>query len=77
MATWGKRPVLELDLGIAIWFRILPDSGNRQGDGRLPQTGNEGISLKQLLQNKLLEHRQYINQYGQEMPEIQNWKWQE
>lgn len=44
---------------------------------RLPQTGDEGISLKQLLQNKLLEHRQYINQYGQDLPEIRNWQWKE
>lgn len=44
---------------------------------RLPQTGNEGISLQQFLQNKLVEHRQYINQYGQDLPEIRNWKWKE
>lgn len=44
---------------------------------RLPQTGNQGVSLKQLLQTKLLEHRQYINQYGQDLPEIRHWQWQE
>ncbi|POZ51483.1 phosphoketolase family protein [Methylovulum psychrotolerans] len=43
---------------------------------RLPQTGDLGISLKRDLKDKLVEHRLYINKYGQDMPEIRNWKWQ-
>jgi xylulose-5-phosphate/fructose-6-phosphate phosphoketolase len=31
--------------------------------------------LQQKLQARLLEHRQYINEHGQDMPEIRNWKW--
>jgi xylulose-5-phosphate/fructose-6-phosphate phosphoketolase len=42
---------------------------------RLPQTGGKGVSLKQLLQNKLVEHKQYIEKYGEDMPEIRNWLW--
>jgi len=42
---------------------------------RLPQTGNKGVYLKQRLQDKLVEHRQYINKNGQDMPEIREWKW--
>jgi xylulose-5-phosphate/fructose-6-phosphate phosphoketolase len=42
---------------------------------RLPQTGGKGVSLKQQLQNKLVEHKQYIEKYGQDMPEIRNWLW--
>jgi len=42
---------------------------------RLPQTGAKGQALKQELQAKLIEHRHYINQHGQDLPEIRNWKW--
>jgi xylulose-5-phosphate/fructose-6-phosphate phosphoketolase len=42
---------------------------------RLPQTGERGLTLKRQLKDKLIEHRQYINTYGEDMPEIRNWKW--
>ena len=42
---------------------------------RLPQTGDKGIYLKQQLKDKLIDHKQYIDKYGQDMPEIRNWKW--
>ena len=44
---------------------------------RLPQekTGSPGEYLKQQLHDKLVRHRSYINQYGEDMPEIRNWKW--
>jgi len=41
---------------------------------RLPH-GDQGRLLKQQLEVKLIEHQQYINQYGQDMPEILNWRW--
>jgi xylulose-5-phosphate/fructose-6-phosphate phosphoketolase len=42
---------------------------------RLPQIGDAGAQLKQILRDKLVEHRQYINANGQDMPEIRNWRW--
>ena len=42
---------------------------------RLPQTGSKGIHLKQMLQDKLIEHKEYIQANGEDMPEIRNWKW--
>ncbi|MBI5401190.1 MAG: phosphoketolase family protein [Candidatus Yonathbacteria bacterium] len=43
--------------------------------GRVPQFGSKGASLKQLMQDKLIEHETYINTHGEDMPEILNWKW--
>jgi xylulose-5-phosphate/fructose-6-phosphate phosphoketolase len=42
---------------------------------RLPQTGAQGIYLKEQLRDKLVEHRRYIRQNGEDMPEVRNWKW--
>ncbi len=42
---------------------------------RTPQTGAKGAYLKQRLQDKLVEHKQYIMQNGQDLPEIRDWKW--
>jgi xylulose-5-phosphate/fructose-6-phosphate phosphoketolase len=42
---------------------------------RVPKCGARGSFLRQQLQDKLVEHRQYINRYGQDMPEVREWKW--
>jgi xylulose-5-phosphate/fructose-6-phosphate phosphoketolase len=42
---------------------------------RVPRTGEKGIYLKQQLKDKLIEHKQYIDKYGEDLPEIRNWKW--
>ncbi|MBV5348647.1 phosphoketolase family protein, partial [bacterium] len=44
---------------------------------RLPQLGAEGEKLKHLMENKLSEHKKYIETHGQDMPEILNWKWKQ
>ena len=31
--------------------------------------------MKQQLKDKLIEHKQYIAEHGQELPEVRNWQW--
>ena len=42
---------------------------------RLPKTGDKGLYLKRRLEDKLIEHKQYICRHGQDMPEVRNWSW--
>jgi xylulose-5-phosphate/fructose-6-phosphate phosphoketolase len=42
---------------------------------RLPETGDTGLRLKQQLQDKLVEHKRYIAEHGEDMPEIREWSW--
>jgi xylulose-5-phosphate/fructose-6-phosphate phosphoketolase len=43
---------------------------------RVPKLKNVGGHFKQLLRNKLVEHKQYIHQHGIDLPEVLHWKWE-
>ena len=44
--------------------------------GLLPQLGNRGAYLVQSMKDKLVEHKQYIKENGQDLPEILSWTWE-
>jgi len=44
---------------------------------RLPQLGSRGAYAKQAIRNALIEHRQYINERGEDHPLVLGWKWGE
>ncbi|HEY6077641.1 MAG TPA: phosphoketolase family protein [Polyangiaceae bacterium] len=44
---------------------------------RLPQLGSSGAYAKQAIQNALIDHRQYINERGEDHPVVLNWRWGE
>lgn len=41
----------------------------------LPQLGNKGSYLIQKMKDTLVEHKQYIGEYGEDLPEVRDWKW--
>jgi xylulose-5-phosphate/fructose-6-phosphate phosphoketolase len=42
---------------------------------RVPGLGHAAAYAKQWLRDRRIEHREYIRKYGEDMPEIRNWKW--
>ncbi len=42
---------------------------------RLPQLQAKAAYAKQALRDKLIEHREYIREHGEDMPEILEWRW--
>lgn len=42
---------------------------------RLPQLGSRAAYFKQAIMEKLIDHQEYIETYGDDMPEITGWQW--
>jgi len=42
---------------------------------RVPKLGYMAAYARQTIRDKLIDHKQYITTYGQDMPEIRDWKW--
>jgi len=51
-------------------FHLASDAINR-----IPKLHYVAARAKQMLQNKLIDHREYIQQRGEDLPEVANWKW--
>ena len=43
---------------------------------RVENLGSRAAYLKQHLNEKLMEHKEYICRYGEDLPEVRDWKWQ-
>ncbi|MCV3214352.1 phosphoketolase family protein [Plectonema radiosum NIES-515] len=44
---------------------------------RVPKLGYKAAYVKQMMHDKLISHKLYINEHGDDMPEIRHWKWQD
>jgi xylulose-5-phosphate/fructose-6-phosphate phosphoketolase len=42
---------------------------------RVPKLGPRAAYAKQAIRDKLIEHKQFIDRYGDDMPEITGWRW--
>jgi xylulose-5-phosphate/fructose-6-phosphate phosphoketolase len=42
---------------------------------RVPRLQRTGAHFKQFLRNKLVEHKQYVREHGDDLPEVKNWTW--
>lgn len=42
---------------------------------RVPKLGYHAAYAKQNIRDKLIDHKEYIVKYGEDMPEVRDWKW--
>jgi xylulose-5-phosphate/fructose-6-phosphate phosphoketolase len=42
---------------------------------RVVKLGAGAAYLKQYMRDKRIEHKEYIRKYGDDMPEVRDWKW--
>ena len=52
-------------------FHLVEDVINH-----LPYKGSKEMYLMETMKNKIIKHNNYIREYGEDMPEIKNWKWE-
>ena len=44
---------------------------------RVPRLGYHAAYAKQAIRDKLIDHKEYITKYGDDLPEIRDWRWTE
>jgi len=42
---------------------------------RVPDLGSRAAYTRQFIRDRLIDHKNYVHKYGQDMPEIRNWHW--
>ena len=53
-------------------FHLVADTAQR-----VPQLAPRAAYTRQLMRDRLAEHRQYIREHGEDMPQVRSWKWPE
>ena len=61
-------------IGVVALVAHLQRDFDRQID-RVPALGARAAHIKQMLRDKLVEHKTYIYEHGVDMPEIRDWRW--
>jgi xylulose-5-phosphate/fructose-6-phosphate phosphoketolase len=51
-------------------FNLLHDAAER-----VPQLAGQAAHIKQFVRDRLVEHRAYIMEHGDDMPAIRDWQW--
>jgi xylulose-5-phosphate/fructose-6-phosphate phosphoketolase len=41
----------------------------------VPKLGYHAAYVKQEIRDKLIDHKAYISQHGEDMPEVRDWTW--
>jgi xylulose-5-phosphate/fructose-6-phosphate phosphoketolase len=43
---------------------------------RVPKLRSRAAYTKQMIHEKLIDHRAYVDEHGEDLPEVRNWQWQ-
>ena len=41
----------------------------------VPALGPRAAYVTQAIRDKLIDHKNYVRRYGQDMPEVRDWRW--
>lgn len=55
----------------------MPDFRDHAADVSSPDLASRIPDFKHFICNRLLDHKRYIHKYGEDMPDIRNWKWKD
>jgi xylulose-5-phosphate/fructose-6-phosphate phosphoketolase len=51
-------------------FHLMLDTAER-----VPSLADKRVSIREFVEKKMIEHNQYIREFGDDLPEVKNWKW--
>ena len=73
MFEFGFRGVGGVEVFLGLGFRHVGLADDVLD--RISRFKYEKAHVKQIIHNKLIEHKQYIHKHGDDIPEIRDWKW--